>query len=86
MDKRVEKRSASCEACQAATLQHQRDPLQPSVAPTKPWVKVAADHWGATPNHTVLVMVDHLTKYPEVEVVKGTSAHDNIIAIDNIFT
>ena len=86
MDKRVEKRSASCEACQAATLQHQRDPLQPSVAPTKPWVKVAADHWGPTPNHTVLVMVDHLTKYPEVEVVKGTSAHDNIIAIDNIFT
>ena len=47
---------------------------------------MAADHWGPTPTCTVLVMVDHLTKYPEVEVVKGTSAHDNIIAIDNIFT
>lgn len=86
LDKMVERRSASCEACQASTLQHQRDPLQPSTAPDKPWVKVAADHWGPTPNHSVLVMVDHLTKYPEVEVVKGTSAQDNILAMDNIFS
>ena len=27
-----------------------------------------------------------MTKYPELEVVNGTSAHDNILAIDNIFT
>lgn len=86
LDKLVERRSASCEACQASTLEHRRDPLQPSTAPSKPWVKVAADHWGPTPNHSVLVMVDHLTKYPEVEVVKGTSAHDNILAMDNIFS
>ena len=86
LDKMVERRSASCEACQASTVQHQRDPLQPSTAPCKPWVKVAADHWGPTPDHSVLVMVDHLTKYPEVEVVKGTSAHDNILAMDNIFS
>lgn len=31
-------------------------------------------------------MVNHLTKYPEVEVVEGTSSHANIIAINNIFT
>ena len=86
IDKQVERRSAACESCQASTPQHRRDPLQPTVAPTRPWERVAADHWGPTPTCTVLVMVDHLTKYPEVEVVKGTSAHDNIIAIDNIFT
>lgn len=86
IDRQVERRSAACEACQAATPQHRRDPLQPTTAPTRPWERVAADHWGPTPTCTVLVMVDHLTKYPEVEVVKGTSATDNIIAIDNIFT
>ena len=86
MDRQVERRSAGCEACQASTPQHRRDPLQPTTAPTKPWERVAADHWGPTPTCSVLVMVDHLTKYPEVEVVKGTSAHDNIVAIDNIFT
>ena len=87
MDNMVEKRSSRCEACQAAVRQHQRDPLQPSTAPESPWERVAVDHWGPTPEgHTVLVMVDHLSKFPEVEVVKGTSAHDNILAIDNIFT
>ena len=34
----------------------------------------------------MLVMVDHITKYLEVEIVKGTSAHDNMLAMDTIFS
>ena len=63
-----------------------RDPLKSTKVPTLPWQKVAVDHWGPTrDNKHLLVMVDVLSRYPEVEVVKGTSSHDNIVAFDNIF-
>ena len=46
----------------------------------------AADHWGLTADgYFLLVVIDELSRYPEVEVVKGTGAEDNIEAFDNIF-
>ena len=34
----------------------------------------------------ILVVIDGLTKYPEVAVVKGTGADDNIWAFSDIFS
>ena len=68
------------EDAQRSTQTHQ------GKVPTLPWQKIAVDHWGPTrDNKHLLVMVDVLSRYPEVEVVKGTSSHDNIVAFDNIF-
>ena len=48
---------------------------------------VAVDHWGHTKEGKhLLVVVDYMSRYPEVEVVTGTSASANVIAFDNIFS
>ena len=86
MDKMIERRASGCLGCLASNKQKHRDPLKPTKVPTLPWQKLAVDHWGPTrDNKHILVMVDVLSRYPEVEVVKGTSSHDNIVAFDSIF-
>ena len=53
----------------------------------EPWEKLATDHWGPTADGKyILVVIDKLSRYPEVAVVNSTSADDNIEAFDNMFT
>ena len=86
MDKAVDRKVSECLACQASTKTHHRDPLIPSTPPSMPWEKLSADHWGPLPDGKhLLVVIDELSRYPEVAVVNGTSAHANIPALDNIF-
>ena len=87
MDSLVDSRIRTCGPCQAATNTPTRDPLKPTTAPDTPFTKVAADHWGPTPDgHYILVVIDLLSRYPEVAIVKGTAASDNIQALDDIFS
>ena len=87
MDEKIERRVGGCVECQASTPTSTRDPLIPTPPPEEPWQDLATDHWGPTAdNKYLLVVVDKLTRYPEVEVVKGTSAEDNIRAFDNILS
>ena len=86
MDKAIEKRVSECLACQASTKSNHRDPLIPSTPPELPWEKLSADHWGPLPDGKyLLVLIDELSRYPEVAIVKGTSADANIPAMDDIF-
>ena len=87
MDKSIDEMVAGCLPCQASTNTKHRDPLTPSTPPEQPWVNLAADHWGPTPNGKyLLVVIDELSRYPEVAIVNSTSAEANIEAFDNIFT
>ena len=57
------------------------------MAPEEPWFRLYADHWGPTQDgHHILVIIDGLTRYPEVMVVRGTSAEDNIHAFSEVFS
>ena len=87
MDKAVERAVSRCLPCQASVESHHRDPLHPTTAPEEPWSCLYTDHWGPTQegNH-ILVIIDGLTRYPEVVVVKGTSAEDNIHAFSEVFS
>ena len=86
LDKAVGEIVSGCLPCQAATETKHRDPLIPTKPPVQPWQNLAADHWGPTGDGMhILVVIDETTKYPEVAVVKGTSAEANIEAFDNIF-
>ena len=86
MDREIEKVTQGCLACQAATVTKHRDPLIPTLAPEELWCNLAADHWGPTADGKyLLVVIDELSRYPEVAVVKGTGAEDNVEAFDNIF-
>ena len=87
MDTMVEERTKTCWGCTVSTETHDRDPLSPTTAPDRPFKKVAADHWGPTPEGKhILVVTDLLTRFPEVVEVKGTSAEANIRALDDVFS
>ena len=88
LDKMVEDKVSSCLPCQATVDTKHRDPLKPNTAPTEPWSRLVCDHWGPNPldGKHILVVIDALTRYPEVVVVRGTSAEDNIHAFSDIFT
>ena len=86
MDKSVEKAVSSCLPCQASVESYQKDPLQPTKIPEEPWTCLYTDHWGPTQDGKhILVIIDGLTQYPEVVVVKGTLAEDNIHRFSEIF-
>ena len=86
MDERVNELVATCLPCLASTNVKHRDPLTPTKPPSEPWSSLGADHWGPTPDGKhILVVIDELTRYPEVAVVSSTSADANIEAFDNIF-
>ena len=86
MDKLVERRVSTCLPCQAATENHTRDPLKPCKAPREQWKKLYVDHWGPFDgNKYILVIIDALTRFPEVLVVKGTAAEQNIHAFSETF-
>ena len=64
-----------------------RDPLVPTEPPAEVWTDLAADHWGPTPFNThMLVIIDKLSRFPEVVEVRGTSAEANISAFDSVFS
>ena len=87
MDEQIEEFAATCLPCQASTVTPHRDPLIPSSPPDYPWQKLGTDHWGPTADGKyLLVVIDKLSRYPEVAVVNSTSADDNIEAFHNIFT
>jgi len=86
MDQMVTSVVQGCLQCQAATDTKHRDPLVPTKPPTQAWEHLDADHWGPTGDGIhLLVVIDETSKFPEVAVVRGTSAEANIEAFDNIF-
>ena len=87
VDAEIEQIVESCLPCQASTSTKHRDPLVPTDPPGEVWTDLAADHWGPTPRNThILVVIDKLSRYPEVVEVKGTGAEPNIEAFDTIFS
>ena len=77
------------DACLVHSITPERpiEGLKPTTAPETPFSRVAADHWGPTPEGKhILVVIDTLTRYPEVAVVDGTSTEANIRALDEIFS
>ena len=87
MDQDITATVEGCLACQASTPKTQRDPLVTSIPPDEPWQKLGADHWGPTPDGKYLIVViDRLSKYPEVEIVNSTNADTNVKVLDDIFS
>ena len=63
-----------------------RDPLEMSPLPKGPWVQVSSNLCGPFPNgELVLVVLDAYSRYPEIEIVRSTSAETVILAFNRIF-
>lgn len=86
VDAIIEAKVQECLGCQATTPSAQRDPLKPTTLPERPWADLAADFWGPLPSgEYLLVVIDKYSRYPEVEIVSGTSASAVVPHIDKIF-
>ena len=87
IDKRVEERVKQCMPCQAATPNKEHiEPLTMTELPESSWSQVAIDFKGPLPNGDYyLVVYDMYSRYPEVEVLKSTSASETIPKLDAIF-
>ena len=82
----IEKKVRECRGCQATTSVPHRDPLKPTTLPDREWQKINMDFWGPLPSgEHLLVMIDKYSRYPEVEIVRSTSADAVIPHIDKVF-
>ena len=59
MDGAVDKKVKSCLACQAATPETKREPLQMSPLPTSPWLEVSIDFKEQSPGYLLVVTNDY---------------------------
>lgn len=86
IDEQVEKLIKECRSCQLETGRPSRQPLKPTTMPPHPWHTVHVDLCGPLPTgETLLVVVDNASRWPEVEVVRSTTAASITAKLDRIF-
>ena len=75
IDREVESLIRSCISCQAQGPQPSPPPLIMTQMPTRPWSVVHADLCGPFPfGESLLVLVDSCSRWPEVFIMKSTTA------------
>ena len=88
MDRMVEEKVNQCLPCQAANHSPSPacQPLNMSPLPHGPWQELSMDFCGPFPNGDyLLVVVDDYSRYPEVEILRSTSAKAVVPHLDSIF-
>ena len=86
IDKLVESKVKSCDACLVTTPECKREPLLMSPLPVAPWKEVSVD-FAEIPNKEYLLLItDDYSRYPVVEIVKSTSAATVIPKLDKVFS
>lgn len=88
IDKMVEEMVRECLPCQAANhdAKPASEPLQMSPLPQGPWQELSMDFCGPFPNGDyLLVVTDDFSRFPEVEILRSTSAKAVIPHLDSIF-
>jgi hypothetical protein len=89
IDKMVEETIQNCLPYQAATSGNHPppEPLKMTQLPTAPWKEVAMDFLGPFPTGEYLVVViDALSRFPEVDVLTTVSANAVLPKLDAIFS
>ena len=69
LDKAIEEMGMTCHTCQANKPNPPTAPLNPWVWPDSPWKRIHIDFTGPFQGHTILVVVDAYSKWPEVAMM-----------------
>ncbi|XP_062389467.1 uncharacterized protein K02A2.6 [Sardina pilchardus] len=86
LDAAIEEKARSCADCQKWRNLPQLAPVHPWDWPGDPWHRLHIDFAGPVENHMFLVVVDAHSKWPEVVVMKNTSAERTIEELRSIFS
>ena len=86
LDKDIENIAATCHSCQQTSHMPAKAPIHPWLFPSAPWQRVHVDCAGPFQNHMFLVVCDAYSKWPEVVVMKSTTAAATIEALQELFS
>ncbi|XP_062407384.1 uncharacterized protein K02A2.6-like [Sardina pilchardus] len=84
MSQDIEHMVESCASCQQLQPQNHKEPLIPHEVPELPWLKIGADIFELH-GQSYLVMVDYLSKYPEVLHLPDKTAYTVIRKMKAVF-
>ena len=83
IDQQAEDLVKGCLSCQATVEANNREPLKISPLSDTHLPKVDVDFCGPFPSDDyLLVVLDEYSRYPEVEIIKSTSANSVILKLD----
>ena len=74
----------NCDHCQSSRPSHQREPLQPTPLPSRPWVRIGADlcEWKG---HQYLIVVDYYSRWIEIFQMTSTTSQLVVSQFKGIF-
>ena len=75
-----------CDKCQATESAPPLAPLHPWLWPTQPWERIHLDFAGPMRGKMLLVVIDALSKWPEVFPMVSTTAQATICVLRSLFT
>ena len=83
----VEHAVGACHSCQiTSTTNAPKQPIKATPLPQGPWEQIGIDLSGPYPTgETLLVVVDYYSRYPEVEILRSTTAKVIINRLNKIF-
>ena len=87
IDQHVETLIKNCLACQSVAPPNPATPLCETEMPSKPWSSLHMDLCGPfLSGESVLVVIDAYSRFPEVDILKSTTAPSIINKLDRIFS
>ena len=86
MDSAIESWVAKCKPCQLFTGKTTKEPMNVLPLPKDVWDTVNIDLFGPMPNKKhILVVQDHLSRFPAAEIVTSTAAKPVLKALDHVY-
>lgn len=86
LDIAIEEKAKTCIACQKQRNVPPLAPLHPWEFPEEPWQRIHIDYAGPFEDHMFFIVVDAHSKWPEVAVMKSTTAEKTIEELRSIFS
>lgn len=86
LDGQIEETARTCPSCQQVRSMPQAAPLHPWEWPEEPWQRVHVDFAGPFEDRMFLVAVDAHSKWPEVSIMRSTTAEKTIEKLGEIFS
>ena len=86
VDRDIESRVKSCQACQSVKNAPPMAPLHPWLWPSKPWQRLHADFAGPFQGRIYLLVTDAHSKWPEIVEMKSTTASRTVEELRKLFS
>ena len=74
IDSDIERRCKICRGCQLISSPCVPEPLRRTRLPERPWQTLAVDLLGPLPSGHLLVLVDYLSRFVEVSIMKSVTS------------